>query len=104
MEEIKPVKRPVGKPITSDVKNNPTYFVDYYHKRNVDYLCPDCKCMIKFNSKRTHLKSKRHNYLTEYFKILGTNGCTIINIDDSKFIQILEETDIKEKIETEELI
>lgn len=53
-----------GRPITHDVKNNETYFVDYYHKTQQDIIC-ECGSKCKLHSKNKHLKSKKHIQVIE---------------------------------------
>jgi uncharacterized protein YeaC (DUF1315 family) len=58
-------KRPKGRPLTEDVKNNrETYFNAYYHKHNQDIVC-ECGQHIKSGSILKHKKSIKHIYLIE---------------------------------------
>jgi len=58
-------KKPRGRPLTEDVKNNKdTYFTEYYHKNNQDIIC-ECGQHIKSGSMFKHKKSNKHIYLIE---------------------------------------
>ena len=58
-------KKPRGRPLTEDVKNNKdTYFNAYYHKHNQDIIC-ECGQHIKSGSISKHKKSYKHIYLIE---------------------------------------
>jgi len=58
-------KKPRGRPLTEDVKNNKdTYFNAYYHKHNQDIVC-ECGQHIKSSSIFKHKKTLKHIYLIE---------------------------------------
>jgi hypothetical protein len=58
-------RKPRGRPLTEDVKNNKdTYFTKYYHKNNQDIIC-ECGQHIKSRGMYSHKKSYKHLYLTE---------------------------------------
>jgi uncharacterized protein YeaC (DUF1315 family) len=58
-------KKPRGRPLTEDVKNNrESYFSAYYHKHNHDIVC-ECGQHIKSGSMFKHKKSIKHIYLIE---------------------------------------
>jgi hypothetical protein len=59
---------PRGRPITSNVKENPEYFNEYYHNTNKEQLC-ECGCKYLFHSRRRHMLSKKHLNLIEFKKV-----------------------------------
>lgn len=59
-----------GRPITVDVRSNPTYFKDYYHAHNKQITC-ECGCVYKKQSKAKHITSKKH---AEILGILAKNN------------------------------
>jgi len=54
----------IGRPITSDVKNNKDYFNDYYKNNNNSIIC-DCGLNILKFSLGKHRQSKIHKKLIE---------------------------------------
>jgi hypothetical protein len=75
MENIEEVviKKPRGHPITSDVKNNKAYFVEYYAKNNKPMIC-ECGQHITSFYLTKHKKQKKHNYLMEIKNLKETLG------------------------------
>lgn len=62
-----------GRPLTMDVKNDKEYFKKYYHKTNEDYKCEECGALFKLHSKRRHLMSQKHIYMSELLRNLKSS-------------------------------
>jgi hypothetical protein len=56
---------PRGRPITANVKENKSYFAEYYHKTNETHIC-ECGCTYLLHSKRKHLVTKKHQDLIKF--------------------------------------
>lgn len=55
----------MGRRITVNVKENKSYFAEYYHKTNMEHIC-ECGCKYLLHSKRRHLMSKKHQDLMQF--------------------------------------
>ena len=62
------VKQTRGKPKTKDVKNNPSYFRDYYNQTKRKIRC-ECGHIINHFSKLKHLKSKKHFEIMNFINL-----------------------------------
>lgn len=59
---------PRGRPVTSNVKENPNYFNEYYHSNNKECTC-ECGNNYFYFSRHRHMLSKKHLNLIKFKKL-----------------------------------
>ena len=57
----------MGRNVSVDVKNNETYFKEYYHKTKETIQC-ECGCIIINHQRLKHIKSKKHIQGINFFR------------------------------------
>ena len=54
----------MARPAILNIKENKTYFKDYYHTTKEDFIC-ECGAFINNHSLRKHLKTKKHSIVID---------------------------------------